>query len=94
MVVPQLRCFKNISYNISFKINGLTIKSKPSLIGMLQAFADTKSSYETSSKTPIVKKKTEITVEELGLEPPCNEVVRLQSFSASFIQTSLFYIFD
>ncbi|PON38454.1 Twinkle-like protein [Parasponia andersonii] len=43
--------------------------------GSTRAFAGSRSSYETSSKTRGVKIKREITVEELGLEPPCNELV-------------------
>lgn len=54
--------------------------------GLLQAFAGTRSSYETSNKSARVKQIREISVESLGLEPPCNEVVIPQFFSTSFIK--------
>lgn len=43
--------------------------------GSTRAFAETMSSYERSSKITPVKRVRKITVEDLELEPPCDEIV-------------------
>lgn len=47
-----------------------------SVAGLLQAFAESKPAYERPNKIARIKKIREITIEDLGLEPPCDEVVK------------------
>ncbi|XP_024021254.1 twinkle homolog protein, chloroplastic/mitochondrial isoform X1 [Morus notabilis] len=43
--------------------------------GSTRAFAESKPAYERPNKIARIKKIREITIEDLGLEPPCDEIV-------------------